>query len=69
MPRLTMQLPPHVYVVLGDLSKTLAIPKVLVARRSLTLYARALQAVQRDGFVLAICTRDGQVVREILLDL
>jgi hypothetical protein len=69
MPRMTMQLPPHVDTVLQDLAREEQTSKVLVVRHALTLYARALKAVREEGYVLGRCTQDGALVREILLDL
>lgn len=69
MPRMTMALPPHMDVVLTQLAKEEQITKALVVRRALALYARLRRAEHDEGYMLALCQRDGAVVREILLDL
>ena len=69
MARMTLSIPPHVETTLQRLVREEKTTKAQVIRRALALYVRVHEVVRQEGKIVGICTRDGKVEREILLDL
>ena len=68
MARMTLSIPPHVETRIQRLVREEKTTKAQVIRRALALYVRIYEAVH-EGKIVGICTREGKVEREILLDL